>query len=36
MQDQQLLMDFLPGYLFPHDEREIVEWMVAGISMGGE
>jgi pimeloyl-ACP methyl ester carboxylesterase len=28
-------MDFLESYLFPAGERRIVEWGVAGISLGG-
>lgn len=35
VQDQQLVMDFLPAYLFPHNERRIDEFMAAGVSMGG-
>jgi hypothetical protein len=34
-QDHQLIMDFLPGYLFPNDERRVAEFMSAGVSMGG-
>ena len=33
--DVSFLIDFLPSYLFPRDERTIVEWVVAGISLGG-
>jgi predicted esterase len=33
--DVSWLIDFLPPYLFPEDERQITEWMVAGISLGG-
>jgi dienelactone hydrolase len=29
------LIDFLEAYLFPTRERTIVEWGVAGISLGG-
>ena len=33
--DVSFLIDFLPSYVFPRDERTIVEWVVAGISLGG-
>ncbi|KAJ6549189.1 Alpha/Beta hydrolase protein [Mycena sp. CBHHK59/15] len=33
--DVSFVMDFLPSYLFPQGERSIVEWGVAGISLGG-
>ncbi|KDQ15854.1 hypothetical protein BOTBODRAFT_173524 [Botryobasidium botryosum FD-172 SS1] len=33
--DVSFLIDFLPAYLYPLDEREIVEWAVAGVSLGG-
>ena len=29
------LVDFLPWYLFPNEERVIKEWIVSGISLGG-
>lgn len=29
------LIDFLPAYLFPHDERTVSQWLVSGISLGG-
>lgn len=29
------LIDFLPSFLYPNDERTIIEWGVAGISLGG-
>ncbi|RPD54297.1 hypothetical protein L226DRAFT_616977 [Lentinus tigrinus ALCF2SS1-7] len=34
-QDVTSLIDFLPWYLFPNEEREIKEWIVSGISLGG-
>ncbi|KAJ6577283.1 Alpha/Beta hydrolase protein [Mycena capillaripes] len=34
-QDVSFVMDFLEAYLFPMGERSIVEWGVAGISLGG-
>ena len=34
--DVSMLIDYLPSYLFPNDEHEIVDWGVAGISLGGE
>lgn len=33
--DVSFLIDFLPTYLFPSSEREVYEWMVSGISLGG-
>jgi len=33
--DVSLLIDFLPAYLFPHNERTIDRWMVLGKSLGG-
>lgn len=36
VQDLTLVMDFLPGVLFPKDERRVVEFMAGGFSMGGE
>ncbi|KAF9494486.1 hypothetical protein BDN71DRAFT_1483035 [Pleurotus eryngii] len=33
--DLSHLIDFLPLYLFPNGERTIVQWGVAGISLGG-
>jgi len=36
MHDHQLIMDFLQSQLFPNDEREIVEYMTTGFSMGGK
>lgn len=29
------LIDFLPSYLFPNNERQIAQWLVAGKSLGG-
>jgi hypothetical protein len=34
-QDVSFLVDFLPSYLFPHDERTIARWAVTGKSLGG-
>ncbi|OJT13891.1 hypothetical protein TRAPUB_9560 [Trametes pubescens] len=34
-QDVSFLIDFLPAYLFPHDERTVSQWLVSGISLGG-
>lgn len=34
--DYQLVMDFLPAYLFPMDERVVTRYMASGVSMGGE
>ncbi|KAG9311766.1 hypothetical protein JVU11DRAFT_8009 [Chiua virens] len=33
--DLTFLIDHIPAYLYPHVERNIVEWGVAGISLGG-
>ncbi|KAJ7086014.1 Alpha/Beta hydrolase protein [Mycena belliarum] len=33
--DVSFVMDFLPAYLFTSGERSIVEWGVAGVSLGG-
>jgi hypothetical protein len=33
--DVSFVIDFLPSYLFPYDERTIVEWAVMGVSLGG-
>ena len=30
-----MLIDFIPSYLFPHNERTIDRWMVLGKSLGG-
>lgn len=34
-QDADLIMTFLPAYLFPNGERTIAEYMSTGISLGG-
>lgn len=34
-QDVSMLIDYLPSYLFPNDENEIVDWGVGGVSLGG-
>ncbi|TFK40093.1 Alpha/Beta hydrolase protein [Crucibulum laeve] len=33
--DVSFVIDFLPAYLYPMGDRAIVEWGVAGISLGG-
>ncbi|KZT42247.1 hypothetical protein SISSUDRAFT_1125905 [Sistotremastrum suecicum HHB10207 ss-3] len=33
--DVSFLIDFLPAYLYPNGERQIVEWVTAGVSLGG-
>ncbi|EMD33315.1 hypothetical protein CERSUDRAFT_87199 [Gelatoporia subvermispora B] len=33
--DVSYLIDFLPAYLFPSGERQIAQWLVGGISLGG-
>ena len=33
--DVSFLIDFLPAYLYPNDERTVVRWGVAGVSLGG-
>lgn len=33
--DVSFLMDFLPSYLFPNEERTISQWLISGISLGG-
>lgn len=33
--DVSFLIDFLPAYLFPFDERHVEAWMLSGISLGG-
>lgn len=35
-QDLSLIIDFLGAYLFPNGEKVIEEFMVTGISLGGE
>jgi hypothetical protein len=34
-QDQQLVMEVLPAFLFPHEERTVSHFMSVGISLGG-
>lgn len=34
-QDHDFIIRFLEPYLFPNGERKITEWMVTGISLGG-
>ena len=33
--DVSYLIDFLPAYLFPNNERPIDQWLIAGKSLGG-
>ncbi|KAI1786769.1 Alpha/Beta hydrolase protein [Ganoderma leucocontextum] len=33
--DVSFLIDFLPSYLFPNEERIISQWLISGISLGG-
>ncbi|KAI0048999.1 alpha/beta-hydrolase [Auriscalpium vulgare] len=33
--DVSFVIDYLPAYVFPNDERTISEWAVAGVSLGG-
>ncbi|KDQ59211.1 hypothetical protein JAAARDRAFT_128181 [Jaapia argillacea MUCL 33604] len=33
--DVSFLIDFLPSYLYPMDEKDIACWVVAGVSLGG-
>ena len=35
MKDVSFLIDVLPAYVFPNDERTIGEWVLAGFSLGG-
>jgi len=35
VKDVSFLIDLLPAYIFPHDERTIGEWVLAGFSLGG-
>ncbi|KAH9178340.1 Alpha/Beta hydrolase protein [Lactarius sanguifluus] len=35
LKDVSFLIDVLPAYVFPHDERTIGEWVLAGFSLGG-
>jgi dienelactone hydrolase len=34
-QDVSFIVDFLPAYLFPQDDRQITKWVVTGKSLGG-
>lgn len=34
-QDVSFIVDFLPSYLFPQDDRRITSWAVTGKSLGG-
>ncbi|KAI0344767.1 alpha/beta-hydrolase [Trametopsis cervina] len=33
--DVSFLIDFLPAHIFPSDEAKVVQWLVAGVSLGG-
>jgi len=33
--DVSYLIDFLPTYLFPHGTHSEIEWLIAGVSLGG-
>lgn len=33
--DVSFLIDLLPAYLFPHDDRQVTKWCVTGKSLGG-
>jgi hypothetical protein len=35
VKDLSFLIDILPAYIFPNDERAIGEWVLAGFSLGG-
>jgi len=35
VKDLSFLIDVLPSYIFPHDERIVGEWVLAGFSLGG-
>ncbi|KIO26309.1 hypothetical protein M407DRAFT_243771 [Tulasnella calospora MUT 4182] len=35
VRDISFLIDFLPSYLYPTDERHVVRWGVIGVSLGG-
>ncbi|KAH9057893.1 Alpha/Beta hydrolase protein [Lactarius vividus] len=35
VKDVSFLIDVLPSYVFPHDERTVGEWVLAGFSLGG-
>ncbi|KAH8981588.1 Alpha/Beta hydrolase protein [Lactarius hatsudake] len=35
LKDVSFLIDVLPSYVFPYDERTIGEWALAGFSLGG-
>lgn len=35
VKDVSFLIDVLPAYVFPHDERTIGEWVLSGFSLGG-
>lgn len=34
--DVSFLIDFLPSYLYPNGERNVVNWGVIGLSLGGD
>ncbi|CAL1715716.1 unnamed protein product [Somion occarium] len=33
--DISTIIDFLPSFLYPNDERSIVHWIASGVSLGG-
>lgn len=35
LKDQVYLLDVLPSFLWPNDERRVAEWVACGMSMGG-
>lgn len=35
VRDISFLIDFLPSYMYPTDERHVVRWGVIGVSLGG-
>ncbi|KIO27402.1 hypothetical protein M407DRAFT_73272 [Tulasnella calospora MUT 4182] len=34
--DISFLIDFLPSYLYPNEERNVVDWGLIGLSLGGD
>jgi hypothetical protein len=34
-QDVSMLIDYLPSYIFTLAEHDVVDWGVAGVSLGG-
>jgi hypothetical protein len=33
--DVSMVIDFLPGYLYPYFEAGVLDWGVLGVSLGG-